>query len=215
MKKQADKTYNSWWDRHVVSKVVRCGCRRPELMAIRDSVLPLVEGDVFELGCGDGINIALLDAGKVRSYSAVEPAPDLRASALEVAAQQPFPCDIRDACGEALPFADRQFDTVLVTFTLCSVAEPAKVLQELRRILKPDGSILYLEHGLAPDRGVQKWQRRIDPLSTRLLGNCHMSRPVTASFVAAGFETECLGSEYAPSLPRYAGWLEWGRARLR
>jgi ubiquinone/menaquinone biosynthesis C-methylase UbiE len=85
---------------------------------------------------------------------------------------------------------------------------PQTVLDELHRILRPGGSIVFLEHGLAPDPSVQRWQRRIDPLSTRLLGNCHMSREVSGTFEHAGFETRCMGSDYVPDVPRYAGWVE-------
>lgn len=86
-------------------------------------------------------------------------------------------------------------------------------MQQRRCILRPDGTILFLEHGLAPDPTLQKWQRRIDPISTRLLGNCHMSREISGSFDKAGFQTERLGGEFAKDLPRYAGWIEWGWAR--
>lgn len=204
---------SSWWSKHVVGKVIRCGCRRPELMAARHHVLGLARGDVFELGCGDGINIPLLNAAAISSYTAIEPDPDLRQSAQMVLASSDLTGHICHGYGEDIPFADASFDTVLCTFTLCSVHTPKTVLSELRRILKPDGQLLYAEHGLAPDPAVQKWQRRIDPLSTRLLGNCHMSREISQSFINNGFETHCLGAEYANSLPSYAGWIEWGIAK--
>jgi hypothetical protein len=93
---------------------------------------------------------------------------------------------------------------------MCSVHDPRTVLDELGRILRPRG-----KYGLAPDPSVRRWQRRIDPLSTRLRGNCHMSREVSGTFEHPGFETRCLGADYVPGVPRYAGWVEWGTARAR
>lgn len=102
---------------------------------------------------------------------------------------------------------------MITSYTLCSVRNPQAVLHEIRRILRPGGVVLYLEHGLAPDPAVRRRQRLVDPISTRLLGNCHMSRPVSDSFRQAGFTIERIGAAYAEGLPRYTGWLEWGIAR--
>lgn len=203
-----------WWGRHVVTRVVRSGCRRPALMGARGELLALAHGDVFELGCGDGINIPLLDESRVSSYSAIDPSDELLLRAHDVAAERRVPVDIRWGVGENIPFPDASFDTVLTSYTLCSVEDPEAVLREIRRILRPSGVVLYLEHGLAPDLAVQRRQRHIDPISTRLLGNCHMSRPVSAAFQEAGFTTERMGAGYADGLPKYAGWLEWGVARM-
>ena len=204
---------DSWWGRHVVTRVVRSGCRRPGLMVPRRDVLALAEGDVFELGCGDGVNIPLLDDAQVRSYSAIDPSGELLDTARRIAAGATFATDIRRGRGESVPFPDAAFDTVLTAYTMCSVDDPARVLRELRRVLRPGGSILFIEHGLAPERAVQRWQRRLDPVSTRLLGNCHMSREVSGAFDRAGFDTERLGCEYVPDTPSFAGWVEWGVAR--
>ncbi|MGB7409093.1 MAG: methyltransferase domain-containing protein, partial [Pontixanthobacter sp.] len=98
------------------------------------------------------------------------------------------------------------------TYTLCSVDEPPKVLSEMRRILKPGGRLLYLEHGRAPDAPVARWQRRIEPVWKRAMGGCHLSRPVGESITGAGFQTEPVGMRYLPRVPRWVGWMEWGAA---
>ncbi|MCV7152692.1 methyltransferase domain-containing protein [Mycolicibacterium pyrenivorans] len=204
---------DGWWGRHVVTRVVRDGCRRPALMSARDELLAHAHGAVFELGCGDGINIPLLDEPRITSYTAIDPSDELLLRARDVAAGHRIPADIRWGVGEDVPFPDASFDTVITSYALCSVRSPHEVLREMRRILRPDGVVLYLEHGLAPDRAVRRWQRRVDPISTRLLGNCHMSRSISDSFGHAGFTVERLGAAYADGLPRFAGWLEWGVAR--
>ena len=121
--------------------------------------------------------------------------------------------DIRGGVGEAMPFADSSFDTILVTFTLCSVDEHAQVLREMRRVLRPGGKALFLEHGRAPDDSVQKWQRRIEPLWKRIGGNCHLTRAITGAYEAAGFTIASADKAYMPKTPRPFGWIEWGEAR--
>jgi ubiquinone/menaquinone biosynthesis C-methylase UbiE len=115
--------------------------------------------------------------------------------------------DIRGGVGEALPFDDASFDTVLITFTLCSVDDQAQVLSEMRRVLRANGKALFLEHGAAPDAAVQKWQRRIEPVWKRIGGNCHL-------YEKAGFKIAQGDKGYMPKSPRPFSWIEWGEARL-
>ena len=120
---------------------------------------------------------------------------------------------IVDGAAEALPFDDASFDTVVCTFTLCSVADQAAAIGEARRVFKPGGHLLFCEHGLAPDKGVAKWQRRIEPMWKRLAGGCHLTRPVTAALVAGGFHIEAGERLYLPRMPRIGAWVELGTAR--
>ena len=123
--------------------------------------------------------------------------------------------DIRGGIGEAMPFDDASFDTLLVTFTLCSVDDQKQVLSEMRRVLRPGGKVLFLEHGSAPDAGVQKWQRRIEPIWKRIGGNCHLTRAVTGAYRDSGFKTRNVDKNYMPETPRPFGWIEWGKPGYR
>ena len=143
----------------------------------------------------------------------VDPAAELRAAALAAPRDLRLSVDVRDGTAEALPFEDKSFDTVVCTFTLCSVCTPAAALAEARRVLKPTGAFLFCEHGLAPDAGIAKWQRRIEPIWKRIAGGCHLTRPVAASIAAAGFILEDIDSMYVPKTPKIAAWNEWGMAR--
>ena len=110
--------------------------------------------------------------------------------------------------------ADAQFDTILVTFTMCSVHSPAQVMAEMRRVLRPGGKVLYLEHGAAPDKGVARVQRFIEPVWKRIGGNCHLTRPITGGYEGGGFKIARSEKGYMPKTPRPFAWIEWGEARL-
>ena len=204
--------FAAWWDETVVSRVIRCGCATESIMEIRRDVVPLAQGRVFELGCGGGINQRLYDPARVTSFSGLDPGGKLLEYARAEAAAKGWEADIRQGYGEAITFEDDSFDTVVCTFTLCSVNDHARTLSELRRVLKPGGRFIYAEHGRAPDAGVARWQERIDPAWSRIFGNCHLSRPVTSAIEKAGFAAMPVAQRYSSPGPRFAGWMEWGSA---
>ena len=204
--------FAQWYDDHVVPRLIRCACSGPAIMALREKVVPLASGAVFELGCGGGLNQRFYDASRITSYSGVDPSGKGLEFARSEAERKGWAHDIRAGVGEAIPFADNSFDSVVCTFTLCSVHDPAQTLRELRRVLKPGGRLLFAEHGAAPDPGVRRWQERIEPVWKRLAGGCHLTRPVSGSIRQGGFAVEPLGARYAPKTPRFAGWMEWGEA---
>ena len=202
-----------FWDRVMVPKLIGCACAQPQIMKARSRIVPQSSGDVLELGCGGGINMQFYDPAKISSFSGLDPSPGLLDRSLAAARAKGMSADIRGGIGEAMPFADASFDTLLVTFTLCSVDDQRQVLSEMRRVLRPSGKILFLEHGSAPDANVQKWQRRIEPIWSRISGNCHLTRPIGAAYAAAGFNVMQLEKAYMPKTPRPFGWIEWGEAR--
>ncbi|WP_327194243.1 class I SAM-dependent methyltransferase [Novosphingobium album (ex Hu et al. 2023)] len=201
-----------WWDETVVPRIIRCGCGQPPIMEIRRDVVPLATGRVFELGCGGGINQQLLDPARIESYAGLDPSAKGLDYARAAAAEKGWQADIRQGVGEDIPFSDASFDTVVCTFTLCSVHDHGRTLSELRRVLRPGGTLYFAEHGRAPDARVARFQERIDPLWSKVFGNCHLSRPVASGIAAAGFATEPSGARYMAVGPRFAGWMEWGRA---
>ena len=202
-----------WYDAHLMPRMVTCACAQGQIMKRRAAVVPLARGDVFELGCGGGLNQQFYDNDAITSYAGLDPHEKLLEGARAAAKAKGWPADIRNGVGEATPFPDRFFDTVVCTFTLCSVEDPKQVLSEMRRILRPGGQALFLEHGRAPDPGVAKWQDRIEPFWKPLAGGCHLTRPIGSAFRGAGFEVEPLGQGYLPKAPKFAMWNEWGVAR--
>ena len=202
-----------WYDRHVVPRLIRCACSTGQVLKRRAAIVPLANGDVFELGCGGGINQQFYSHDLINTYAGIDPNVPLLDSARAEAEAKGWPADLREGIGEDIPFASRSFDTVVCTFTLCSVQEPDRVLSEMMRILRPGGKVLFLEHGRAPDANVAKWQDRIEPIWKPLAGGCHLTRPIGSAFRGAGFEVEPVGQGYLPKAPRFAMWNEWGAAR--
>ncbi len=203
-----------WWDRVVVPRLISCACAQPQIMKARNRIVPLASGDVLELGCGGGINMEFYDPARIASFTGLDPSPNLLERSRAAAQVRGMAADIRGGIGEAIPFADASFDTVVVTFTLCSVTDQAQVLSEMRRVIRPGGKVLFLEHGVAPDKNVRTWQRRIEPVWKRIGGGCHLTRPITSAYEAAGFRISSRDEYYMPKTPRPFGWIEWGEARL-
>ncbi|UAL10415.1 class I SAM-dependent methyltransferase [Caulobacter segnis] len=203
----------AWYDRHILPRLLCCACGAPSIREQRVRIVPQARGRVLELGIGGGLNLAFYDPAAATSVTGVDPSPELRAIA--EAAPRPQGLAVEIAAGEAerLPFADASFDTVVCTFTLCSVRSTAAVLSETRRVLRPDGRFLFCEHGLSPDDGVVRWQRRLEPIWTRLAGGCHLTRPVSAAIETAGFALGETRRFYLDKVPRPMGWCEQGVAR--
>lgn len=203
----------SWYERYILPKLLCCACGAPAFRERRADLAPRASGEVLELGIGGGLNLAFYDPARATRVTGVDPSAELRTIAENAPRPDGLKVEILPGEAEALPFADARFDTVLCTFTLCSVRSPAAVLAETRRVLKPGGTFLFCEHGLSPDAGVSRWQRRIEPLWKRLAGGCHLTRPVTASIEAAGFRVEEGRRFYFDKAPRPMGWCEQGVAR--
>lgn len=205
--------FSSWYESRIMPRLITCACGQKAIARQRAQIVPLASGRVFELGCGGGLNQSFYDHTKITEFAGIEPNGALLESARAAARARGLTADIRQASGEDIPFASSSFDTVVCTYTLCSVADPARVIAEMQRVMKPDGRLLFLEHGRAPDAGVAAWQQRIEPLWRPLAGGCHLTRPVGGSLRAAGLSVEPLGQGYLPRTPRVMGWMEWGVAR--
>lgn len=203
----------SWYEANIMPRLITFACSQGQVMKRRAAVVPHARGDVFELGCGGGINHAFYNRDAITSYAGIDPHEGLLEGTRAAARAKGWAADLRQGRGEAIPFADESFDCVVCTFTLCSVEDPAQVMREMRRILRPGGSALFLEHGRAPDPQVRSWQGRIEPVWKRLAGGCHLTRPIASALSGAGFAVERLGEGYTPKAPRFAGWMEWGVAR--
>ena len=179
----------------------------------RARVIPKASGDVLELGCGGGANLQFYDGDKIAALSGVDPSPELLERARAELARSGHSARFIPGIAEKLPFDDASFDTVVTTFTLCSVQDQSASLSEARRVLRPGGRLLYVEHGQSPDASPARWQARIEPLWKHIAGGCHLTRPVTQAISNAGFMIEEDRGHYMKRTPKWLGWVEYGQAR--
>ncbi len=201
-----------FYDKYILPHFLNCACGSKPIVYQREKVVPLAEGLVLEVGIGSGLNIPFYDSSKVDKILGLDPSEELNRMALKVAAEKGIPVEFILGGAEAIPLPDNHVDSVLVTYTMCTIPQVAAANKEILRVLKPQGKMIFCEHGLAPDANVSKWQNRIDPYWGKIAGGCHLNRNIPALITEAGFEIESMEQMYLPSTPRFAGYNYWGTA---
>lgn len=177
----------------------------------RRKVVPLASGRVLEIGIGTGLNLEHYDKSKVESIIGLDPGAELHGLTRKRIAKFGVSVELVSLSAERIPFDDASFDTVLVTYSLCTIPNPVAALQEMRRVLKPHGRLVYCEHGLAPDASVRSWQDRLTPVWSTVAGGCHLNRDIPALLREAGFRLPDMQSAYLPG-PRALMFNYWGTA---
>jgi ubiquinone/menaquinone biosynthesis C-methylase UbiE len=190
--------------------------RRAAFAGQRAQVTAGLDGEVLEIGFGTGLNMPFYPAA-VKRVLAVEPAGGgrtvaARRLAVQAKAGRPVPVEFAGLDAAALPAADASIDHVLSTWTLCTVPDASEALAEIYRVLRPGGTLHFLEHGLAPDESVRRWQRRLDPVEKRLVGGCTFTRPIADLLTAAGFTIRQLDVFYQEGSPKFSGAASLGVA---
>jgi SAM-dependent methyltransferase len=188
----------------VLPRILNASCGSNRLDPLRRRICASLAGEVVEIGFGSGLNIPFYPAGVAR-VAAVEPSDMSWKLAGERLRASNVPVLRSSRDGQSLPFADDSFDAALSTWTLCTIPDVAAALGELRRVVKPGGTLHFLEHGLAPDERVRRWQRRLDPVQKRIAGGCHLTRPIVELLITAGFTIKELDVFYEKDAARIAG----------
>lgn len=179
-----------FYERRILPHLVDLACGAPSLARTRARVVSLARGCVLEVGFGSGLNLPFYDPDKVERLLALEPGEGIRALALRRVAASRVPVAFVAAPGEAIPLAGASVDSIVITFTLCTIPDPARAAREMRRVLRPGGELLFAEHGAARSVRAQRWQRRIEPAWTPLAGGCHLTRDPPRILRDAGFAVE-------------------------
>jgi ubiquinone/menaquinone biosynthesis C-methylase UbiE len=198
------------YDEHVLPFLIDFAMSRDEATRLRAAYVPRARGDVLELGIGSGLNLPFYTSAVTR-LCGIDPSGRLLAMARRRIGSVPFAVELLQQGAERLPFDEASFDTAVTTWSLCSMEDPAAALGEVRRVLKPGGTFIFLEHGLSPDASVRKWQNRLTPLWRRCAGGCHLNRPVAEMIRGAGFVVGDLRTEYSPG-PRPMTFMYEGTA---
>ena len=202
----------SFYHRHVFPRLLDLAMRSPAFREPRTRTLAPASGRILEIGFGTGANLRHWPPGVTR-IEAIDPDVDLdRWSAPRIAASN-IRVDFHHLDAEHLPFDADRFDTVACTLTLCSIPDVVHALAEVRRVLKPGGQFLFMEHGRAPDPGVARWQDRLTPYWKPIGGGCHLNRPIRDLVAGAGLEPGPVRAGYLDGLPRLFGYVTEGIAR--
>lgn len=203
----------SFYQRSVIPRLTHLAMRQKQLLPFRQQVIDVAEGRVLEIGIGSGLNFPFY-GGAVTSVIGLEPSSELRSMARLRAEAAAVPITLLDASAETIPLDSGTIDTVVTTWTLCTIPNAARALGEMRRVLRPGGALLFVEHGRAPEPGVARWQDRLDPLWSRLAGGCHLNRKMDDLINGSGFRIEALENARIPG-PRTHTYLYQGHARPR
>ena len=202
----------SLYEKYVLPKFLNCACGSKPVSYQRKKVVPLAEGKVLEIGIGSGLNLPFYDKAKIDEIWGLDPSEQLSEMAKQVADEESMEVKFISSGAEDIPLPDNYFDCVLVTYTMCTIPEVQRANQEIRRVLKEDGKMIFCEHGEAPDQNIRKWQNRINPFWGKLAGGCNINRKIPSLIQESGFDIIEMEEMYLPNTPKIAGYNYWGYA---
>ena len=202
----------SLYDKYVLPKFLNCACASKPILRQRQKVVPLAEGKVLEIGIGSGLNLPYYEKSKIDEVWGLDPSEELSAMARIVADQESIEVNFISSGAEEIPLPDNHFDSVLITYTMCTIPEVLRANQEIRRVLREDGKMIFCEHGEAPDENIRKWQKRINPFWGKIAGGCNINRKIPSLIQDSGFDIVEMEEMYLPNTPKIAGYNYWGFA---
>ena len=199
------------YERFILPKVVHLTCSSKPIRYQRRQVVPLAKGRVLEIGIGSGLNLPYYDPSKVERVWGLEPSMQMRAMAEKRVRETQLKVEFIGLSDDEIPLESDSVDTVLVTYTLCTIPDVVRALEGMRRVLKPGGELIFSEHGLAPDENVRRWQDRLNPIWKRLGGGCNLNRPIPSLIEQGGFKIKSMETMYIPGW-KPASFNYWGTA---
>jgi ubiquinone/menaquinone biosynthesis C-methylase UbiE len=202
----------SFYEERVLPHLINWACSTGPQKKQREKIVHLAEGDVLEIGIGSGLNLPYYDRDKVRRIWGLEPSEGMRRKAQPQVERSGLEVEFIDLPGEEIPLEENSVDTVLMTYTLCTIPDALVALEGMRRVLKPGGALLYCEHGVAPDESVRRWQDRLNSGWSKFTGGCNMNRDITGLVEQGGFEITNDERMYIPG-PRILNYNFWGSAK--
>ena len=199
------------YERFVLPRVVHFVCGLEPHDRQRGKIVPLAAGEVLELGFGSGLNLAHYDPAAVSRVWALEPSAEMLELAQKALLASPLPVELLPVSAEEIPLPDASIDTVVMTYTLCTIPDAPRAIREMRRVLRKGGKLLFCEHGAAPDESVRRWQNRLNPVWSRFAGGCSLNRHAPSLIADGGFRIESLSTLYLPGW-KVASFNYWGTA---
>jgi len=202
----------SVYNKYVVPKLLDVCCSTKPIKYQRNKIVPHAKGEVLEIGIGSGLNLPYYNKSLVKKVYGLDPSEELNEIALKNASDINLDIDFIISGAEEIKLPAKSIDTVLITYTLCTIPEFKVALKEIKRVLKDDGIMLFCEHGLAPDKNISKWQNRINPLWGKLFGGCNINRNIPYIIQESGLNIKKLEQMYLPSTPKIVAYNYWGVA---
>jgi ubiquinone/menaquinone biosynthesis C-methylase UbiE len=202
----------SFYEKRILPKMIHYACGIKANMKQREKIVPQATDKVLEIGIGSGLNLSYYQKDKVSSLVGID--PSLETWEVNKNKREDLAVEFIQAGAERLPFEKDSFDTIVVTYTMCTIPDLLSALSEMRRVLKSSGQLLFCEHGKAPDAGVLKWQNRINPIWKKLAGGCNLNKDIPQLLTDNGFKVKDLQTMYIPG-PKFLCFNYWGSAKLR
>ena len=204
----------SAYENYVLPKLLDTCCSTKPINYQREKIVPNASGTVLEIGIGSGLNIPFYNISKIDKIYGLDPSIQLCKKAIKKAKEINMNIDFLFEGAEEIKLKSNSIDTVVITYTLCSIPNPMDALKEIKRVMRSDGNILFCEHGIAPDIKVSKWQNRINPIWGKLFGGCNINRDIPSIIANSGFKVQNLEQMYLPNTPKIVGYNYWGSASI-
>ena len=205
----------SLYEKYVLPKFLNCACGSKPVSYQRKKVVPHAEGKVLEIGIGSGLNLPFYDKSKIEEIWGIDPSEELNAMAKKVAIEECINVNFITSSAEDIPFPNDYFDTVLITYTMCTIPSVLQANKEIKRVLKSSGKMIFCEHGVSPDENIKKWQKRLNSIWGKIAGGCNINRNIPMLIEDSGFKIEEMDEMYLPKTPKIAGYNYWGYARVQ
>jgi len=202
-----------FYDKYILPKFLNCACGTKPINYQREKIVPLAKGIVLDIGIGSGLNIPFYNKSNIDHLYGLDPSVELLKIAKPLAKKNELEIEFLQCGAEAIPLPDQSIDTVLITYTMCTIPDIKLSNSEIMRVLKSEGQLLFCEHGLAPDKNIANWQRRINPIWSKIAGGCNLNRDIPKLITSSGFKISNMEEMYLPSTPKFAGYNYWGVAK--
>ena len=204
----------NFYEKYILPLLIHWSCSTKQIMNQRKKVVPIAKGTVLEIGIGTGLNLPFYNLNNINKIIGLEPSKKMHFKAKEAAKINNINLELIDLYAEDIPLEENSVDTIVITYTLCSINKIGDALKEFRRVLKSDGTFIFCEHGKSPDENVLKWQNRINPYWKQIAGGCNLNKNIPEILKQNEFEIENLKTMYLPSTPKIFGYNYWGTAKL-
>ena len=204
----------SFYEKYILPRFLNCACASEPIAFQRKKVTPLAEGKILEVGIGSGLNLPFYNKSKIIELWGIDPSEELNVMAKRVAKKEGLEVNFISSSAEDIPLPDNYFDTVLITYTMCTIPEVKRANDEIKRVLKNNGKMIFCEHGVSPDENIRKWQNRINSFWGKIAGGCNINRNIPALIENSGLKIIQMEEIYLPKTPKVAGYNYWGYAEV-